>query len=264
MLEKNELSTLRIPPADTLAPVERSWNVVLDTLMAPPVPALTPPCVKVAAPTMLELLTCTTANPDEQAAKTAFCLLLRSVVLRTATRPVVPSDTSMPLLLKPKMSQLSIVTWPADWTLMPSRPGVTLGSLRSPLIRKLRRMTKSLAPAATTIPLVPATRTEATWPPPPSIVIDLVMVSAPKPPGSSASISPPAAVFEMAPANVLHGAVRLHGLTSSPTPETQVRDACACAGAVNKAVVRVVPKTANASAIFLIVLLHKAAGMARQ
>ena len=34
----------------------------------------------------------------------------------------------------------------------------------------------------------------------------------------------------MAPANVLHGAVRLHGLASSPTPETQVRDACAAAG----------------------------------
>jgi len=35
------------------------------------------------------------------------------------------------------------------------------------------------------------------------------------------------AVFEMAPANVLQGAVRLHGLTSSPTPDTQVRVACA-------------------------------------
>src|SRR5947209_4406960 len=55
------------------------------------------------------------------------------------------------------------------------------------------------------------------------------MVSAPKPPGSSASISPPAAVLEIAPAKVLHGAVRLHGLTSSPTPETQVRVACAFA-----------------------------------
>jgi len=43
-------------------------------------------------------------------------------------------------------------------------------------------------------------------------------------------ISPPAAVFEIAPAKVLHGAVRLHGLASLPTPETQVR-VCACAGA---------------------------------
>jgi len=43
-------------------------------------------------------------------------------------------------------------------------------------------------------------------------------------------ISPPAAVFEIAPGKVLHGAVRLHGLASSPTPETQVR-VCACAGA---------------------------------
>jgi hypothetical protein len=36
-------------------------------------------------------------------------------------------------------------------------------------------------------------------------------------------ISPPEAVFEIAPAKVLQGAVRLHGLASSPTPETQVR-----------------------------------------
>jgi hypothetical protein len=61
------------------------------------------------------------------------------------------------------------------------------------------------------------------------MVIDLVMVTAPKPPGSRQLISPPVAVLEMAPAKVLHGAVRLHGLTSSPTPETQVRVAWALA-----------------------------------
>src|SRR5712691_1763427 len=62
-----------------------------------------------------------------------------------------------------------------------------------------------------------------------SMVIDLVMVTAPKPPGSRQLMMPLGSVFEIAPANVLHGAVRLHGLTSSPTPETQVRVA-ACAG----------------------------------
>src|SRR3982074_3676883 len=60
-----------------------------------------------------------------------------------------------------------------------------------------------------------------------SIVIDLVMVTAPKPPLSIQLMMPPIAVLEMAPAKVLQGAVRLHGLTSSPTPETQVRVACA-------------------------------------
>src|SRR5215475_539855 len=55
----------------------------------------------------------------------------------------------------------------------------------------------------------------------------LVMVTAPYPAGSRASISPPAAVLEIAPANVLHGAVRLQGLASSPTPDTHVRVACA-------------------------------------
>src|SRR6266849_5639759 len=36
-------------------------------------------------------------------------------------------------------------------------------------------------------------------------------------------------ITSLAPAKVLQGAVRLHGLTSSPTPETHVRVACACA-----------------------------------
>src|SRR5690349_2711491 len=63
-----------------------------------------------------------------------------------------------------------------------------------------------------------------------TMLIDLVMVTAPKPPGSSTLISPLAAVLEMAPAKVLQGAVRLQGLRSSPTPETQVRLAWAAAG----------------------------------
>src|ERR1051326_6621267 len=66
----------------------------------------------------------------------------------------------------------------------------------------------------------------------PLIVMDLVMVTAPKPPGSSVLISPPAAVLEIAPAYVLQGAVRLQGFTSSPTPDTQVRVACAQPGMV--------------------------------
>src|SRR3954454_20039632 len=75
-------------------------------------------------------------------------------------------------------------------------------------------------------PLVPAERIPANVPVP-LIVTLLVIVTVPKPPGSSTEISPFMAVFEIAPANVLHGAVRLHGLASSPTPETQVRVACA-------------------------------------
>src|SRR5882757_9488991 len=78
--------------------------------------------------------------------------------------------------------------------------------------------------------LVPDTRTPAERPSQ-EIVIDLTMVTAPKPPGSMQLISPAAAVFEIAPAKVLQGAVRLQGLASSPTPETQVRVAWALAGA---------------------------------
>src|SRR6266446_4960641 len=104
----------------------------------------------------------------------------------------------------------------------------------APLSWMLRKVTISVAPAATLMPLVRAPRMPATCPPPPSSVIALVIVTAPKPPGSRASISPPGAVFEIAPAQVLHGAVRLHGLASSPTPDTQVRVACAWAAPAHR------------------------------
>src|SRR4051812_46772798 len=115
----------------------------------------------------------------------------------------------------------------------------------------LRNVTTSVAPATTLMPLVPATSTLATCPPPPSIVIALLIVTAPKPPGSRASISPPAAVFEMAPAKVLQGAVRLQGLASSPTPDTQVRVACANAGVTPETAKMETNKNAAATSIDL-------------
>src|SRR5512144_2407385 len=98
---------------------------------------------------------------------------------------------------------------------------------------RLRRITASVGPAFTTMPLVPDASTPAIECPP-SMVIAFVIVTAPNPPGSSTSMVPPAAVLLMAPANVLHGAVREHGLASSPTPETQVRVACAAANEGNR------------------------------
>src|SRR5438034_4161278 len=99
----------------------------------------------------------------------------------------------------------------------------------APLIARFRRVITSFEPALMITPWTPLDRMPPAFGPP-SMVMPLVMVTAPKPPGSRASITPPGAVFEIAPANVLHGAVRLHGLTSSPTPETHVRVACAAAG----------------------------------
>src|ERR1700722_15873947 len=105
--------------------------------------------------------------------------------------------------------------------LTPIVPPLPLDTM--PLMRRFRNVTMSLLPALMLIPVTPEARTEATWPPPPSIVIALVIDSEPYPAGSSASISPPAIVLGIAPAKVLHGDVRLHGLASSPVPETQVR-----------------------------------------
>src|ERR1700688_3738330 len=136
---------------------------------------------------------------------------------------------------------------------MAVRPGLPVQlavAHRRPWMRRFLMVTMSVDWAEMLKPLVPATSTEATWPPPPSIVIDLVMVSAPKPPGSSTSISPPVAVFEMAPAKVLHGAVRLHGLASLPTPEIQVRVAWACAGAIARPTTNSMPRKAEQRADF--------------
>src|ERR1700731_139704 len=148
-------------------------------------------------------------------------LLLVTSVFVIQTRPPVLAML-IPFWVKPKIEQFSTPS------ALPLRKWTPLSPVPIPFMRRFLRMTTSVdALALITIPLVPLTRTEATCPPPPSMVRPLVMVTAPNPPGSSASISPPAAVLEIAPANVLQGAVRLQGLASSPTPETQVLDACA-------------------------------------
>src|SRR5215213_185840 len=100
--------------------------------------------------------------------------------------------------------------------------------LQNPLMEIPRIVITSVDAALMMMPVVSEARIDAKVPVP-SSVIDFVIVTAPKPPGSSASISPQAAVFEMAPAHVLQGAVRLQGLASSPTPDTHVREACAWA-----------------------------------
>src|SRR5262249_22812963 len=136
----------------------------------------------------------------------------------------------------PSIRQSSIMTTPAVM-IPPPVILMLLMPVSTPLKLMLRRRTVLRTSAALKLsngmlmPLVPALRIEAnaSWQ---STVIDLVMVSAPRPPGSRQLISPLTWVFEIAPAKVLQGAVRLHGLASSPTPDTQVRAAWARAGAV--------------------------------
>src|SRR5882757_4744918 len=78
------------------------------------------------------------------------------------------------------------------------------------------------APDAALTPAVPT--------PSLTMLIDLVMVIGPKPPGSSTSISPPAVVWVMAKAKVRHGCVRVQAPLSVPVPDTQVRRFVAEAG----------------------------------
>src|SRR5207237_2716980 len=152
------------------------------------------------------------------------------------------------------MKQLSTTSEAPDVKLMPLRPLPGLpdafcATLWAPSMVRPRRITwielgKPLALSLTLTPVV----LELSTPPSvfeQSMVIDLVAVTAPKPPGSRQLISPPAAVFEIAPAKVLQGAVRLHGLRSSPTPDTQVRVACACAAVAPKMTGSIIAKIAS-------------------
>src|SRR5882724_4351328 len=134
--------------------------------------------------------------------------------------PDVDGLMKMPFVAKPITLQCSTTKCPPARNSIPFRPVPT------PLKLRFRNTTLSATPAFMIMPLVPLTKIEANAPPP-SIVIAFVIVTAPNPPGSITSISPPAIVFEIAPANVLQGAVRLHGFASSPTPDTQVREAWA-------------------------------------
>src|SRR4051794_21199658 len=114
------------------------------------------------------------------------------------------------------MKHLSIVTLPVEIAMPMLPPPV-------PLSERLRMTTRSVAPAAMLI-AVPAPATMLARFPSPLIVIALLIRTAPYPAESTTEISPPAAVLEMAPAKVLHGAVRLHGKPSSPFEATHVRD----------------------------------------
>ena len=143
----------------------------------------------------------------------------------TVAPPAVEILTSTPLPVIAVMKHFSMVTLDGIRTRMPLRP------VPPPWISIPRSTTVMLAVVVMFMPFVPDDRI------PPgrakqSISSDLVIVTAPKPPGSRQLILPSEAVFEIAPAKVLQGAVRLQGLASSPTPETQVRVACALAGAM--------------------------------
>src|SRR5438105_9819287 len=101
---------------------------------------------------------------------------------------------------------------------VPTRVPQPAPQLPEPVRLRLRRRTVCSGSVANVVvkemlmAAAPLERIEAkiSWQ---SIVIDLVIVTAPKPPGSRQLISPLMAVLEIAPAKVLHGAVRLQGLT---------------------------------------------------
>src|SRR5580704_2195404 len=134
----------------------------------------------------------------------------------------------MPLLVKLRIWNL------CTCNSLPDRKRTALRPALRPSNSRPLSVTTSPAPAWTTIPLVPDT---STLPSVSSqlIVSALVIVTAPKPPGSRQLISPPAVVWAMAPAKVRQGDERLQLLPSLPRPETHVRDVWALAAIGNSA-----------------------------
>src|SRR5215210_5572201 len=157
-----------------------------------------------------------------------FWPLLRTIVslMKTWVVPAVVVAISIPEPLVPrKLLMVHFSTWrdprPPS-TLIPTRP------VPSPSMSRPRSTTLLVVVALIMMAFVPDTSTPASKPSL-EMVIDLLIVTPPKPPGSRTLISPAVAVFEIAPAKVLQGAVRLLCLTETPTTETQVRVACAWA-----------------------------------
>ena len=73
------------------------------------------------------------------------------------------------------------------------------------------------------------------------MVIDLVIVTAPYPPELRTTISPPATVWAMAPANVWQGATMVQLFESEPCWETKLREFWAAAGAVLRPKAMLIP-----------------------
>src|ERR1700722_15927697 len=154
--------------------------------------------------------------------------LLRIVVSATTTCAVValpaPGDSVMPDVVKPSNTHWLIFKRAPLVNTTPEVPdALTPSKMRPP------KLITSLEPALMTMPLVPGEGVvPATAAPPtafPKMVSDLAMVTGPKSPGSSTSISPPAVVCASAAAKVRQGAERVHGLESLPNvAETKVCD----------------------------------------
>ena len=147
--------------------------------------------------------------------------------------PVVVLASEMPCCEKSEITTFSISTTNACKMLTPLRPvrvpivpDAPVPLMLRPRSRTVLNGSLTLTGILITTPLTPLARIEPKVPLQ-SMVMDLVIVMLPKPPGSRQSISPLMKVFEIAPAKVLQGAVRLQGLASLPTPETQVRVAWA-------------------------------------
>src|SRR5208282_3422473 len=203
-------------PANTTAPGPAIWRLkfVFESIMLFVISALfvAPPAPRTLNP------------PPAQLVISTFWITTRVFGV-----PAVPAILT-PKLVKFLMVELRMMTCPRPVMLTPLTP-LPLPSKSKPL-----SMTLDVAVGRFTVmPFVPDTSTPPTPDTPQMMVIDLVIVTAPNPPGSRQSISPSVAVFEIAPAKVLHAAVRLHGLASSPTPEIHVRVACALAGIDNSA-----------------------------
>jgi hypothetical protein len=112
-------------------------------------------------------------EPDRGATSTPLRAFWEIIEFETTSVLSFVVSSLTPFRVSPDMARFSIRRPLPETNLTPSSPVPT------PLMRRLRRITWAVGPAWTVMPSRPAASTEATWPPPPSIVIDLVIVKVP-------------------------------------------------------------------------------------
>src|SRR5215204_530789 len=263
----SEPETRMVPPATWRSPVPLPETRVLLTCISAAPNGPSTPSPWLVLPEMTELLTdirapllATTPNSQLRtrtlsrvtsmrvepllAGKTTIPVpsMFPMVVFVTVSSPPPLRSSTMP---RPEPAKLPSMTQSSMKTSVPSEAAPVMRMLLAPrsvplMLRFRRRTVLRVSPARVKpskrieTPTVPLFRMVA-FAPVPSMVTDFTMPTTPKLPESRTLIWPLTFVFEIAPAKVLQGAVRLHGLTSSPTPETHGRVwACAATDTVKR------------------------------
>ncbi len=199
------------------------WSIVAESEPVPFAPLMTNPALELLAVTRVR--TAVTLPVPATCRPKPVLPTFVIVVSWMSKTAAVAGNRLKPSPKKSRITQFCMVMPPPVLNSMPCEPALL------PVMVRPRRLTMTLA-GALIVMAAPAvvTATPATPTPSFAMVMALVIVSAPYPPGSSTSISPAAATWSCAYWNDRHGLVgALQPGASTPcAAETQTRVGAAC------------------------------------